>query len=101
MLVRMKYKYYHGYSRAKKLLDEDPVLPGCKNFLWRRELKAGLLSGSIDREGYDELRREGLLSMKKGGTGGGGEATPCIKMEVNHGDLVVMTGEGLQKFFEV
>ncbi|RAK94083.1 hypothetical protein BO79DRAFT_233923 [Aspergillus costaricaensis CBS 115574] len=100
MLVRMKYKYYHGYSRAKKLLEEDPVLPGCKNYLPRRELKAGLLSGSIDREGYDELRREELLSMKKGGTGGGGEAMPCIKMEVNHGDLVVMTGEGLQKFFE-
>ncbi|PYH69162.1 hybrid D-mandelate dehydrogenase-like dehydrogenase/2OG-Fe(II) oxygenase [Aspergillus vadensis CBS 113365] len=99
MLVRMKYKYYHGYSRAKKLLEEDPVLPGCKNYLRRRELKAGLLGGSIDREGYDELRREGL-SMKKGGTGGGGEATPCIKMEVNHGDLVVMHGEGLQKFFE-
>ncbi|GKZ58573.1 hypothetical protein AnigIFM49718_004398 [Aspergillus niger] len=95
MLVRMKYKYYHGYSRAKNLLAEDPVMPGCKNYTRRRELKARLQDGSIDREMYDELRREGIVRK-----GAGGEATPCIKMEVNHGDLVVMHGEGLQRFYE-
>ena len=96
MLVRMKYKYYHGYSRAKNLLAEDPVMPGCKNYTRRRELKARLQDGSIDGEMYDELRREGIVRK-----GAGGEATPCIKMEVNHGDLVVMHGEGLQMFYEV
>ncbi|GKZ28242.1 hypothetical protein AbraIFM66950_000054 [Aspergillus brasiliensis] len=98
MLIRMKYKYYHGFSKARKLLSEDPVLLGCENYAKRRELKEKVLDGRIDREEYDELRREGI--MRQGNNGGGGEAAPCIKMEVNHGDLVVMHGEGLQRFFE-
>ena len=95
MLIRMKYKYYHGYSKAKVVLSEDPVLDGCENHPQRQALKGQLINGRISQSTYDNLR-SGLLKK-----GRGGEASPCIKLELNHGDLVVMHGENLQRYYEV
>jgi hypothetical protein len=92
----MKYKYYHGFSRhAKKLLGTDPVLEGCKYQKERLALKTQLEHGQITPRTYNELREK---TLKKGKHL---EAPPCIKMELHHGDLVVMHGENLQKYFEV
>ncbi|RJE26901.1 hypothetical protein PHISCL_00813 [Aspergillus sclerotialis] len=94
MLIRMKYKYFNGCSKAKKLLDDDPVLPGCQLEDQRRELKRQLNRGAITRKEYERRRQEG--SKKCRAT----EASPFIKMELHHGDLVVMHGENLQKYYE-
>ncbi|KAJ5573562.1 uncharacterized protein N7459_007989 [Penicillium hispanicum] len=96
MTIRMKYKYYHGYTRAKKYLEDDPVLPGCKFESERRELKAAFKNGTITEKVYHE-RRADLLKM---GDTKGGEAPPIIKLGVHHGDFVVMHGENLQKYYE-
>ncbi|RAL16601.1 uncharacterized protein BO97DRAFT_420902 [Aspergillus homomorphus CBS 101889] len=93
MLLRMKSKYYHGYTKAKRLLDGDPVLEGCAHHAERRALKDKLDAAAITRAEYDAQRRT-LLGNRRG------EAPPCIKIELNHGDLVVMHGEKLQKFYE-
>lgn len=95
MFIRMKYKYYHGFSRAKKLLDDDPVLPGCVSHRERQELKDRFLKSEINKAEYDELRW-GVLKKSRNG-----EASPIIKMELNHGDMIVMHGEELQKYYEV
>ena len=95
MYIRMKYKYYHGFSKAKKVLDDDPVLPCCKFEDQRRTLKDQFTRGQITRAEYEKLR---LGATKNTRTG---DAPPCIKMELNHGDLVVMHGEKLQKYYEV
>jgi hypothetical protein len=95
MLIRMKYKYYNGFSKAKKMLDDDPVLAGCQLEEHRRELKDKLDSGTITRQDYERRRQEASKKCR------GGEASPFIKMELHHGDLVVMHGEKLQKYFEV
>lgn len=95
MLIRMKYKYYNGLSRVKKPLEEDPVLEHCKFEANRRMLKDQFEAGQISKQKYDSDRRK-LLGETKGG-----EAHPIIKIELNHGDLVVMHGEKLQKFYEV
>ena len=95
MLIRMKYKYHNGASRAKKVLNDDPVLKGCQFEDERRELKDKFESGEITREEYEEQRKETFKQRKAG------EAYPLIKMELNHGDLVVMHGENLQKYYEV
>lgn len=95
MYLRMKYKYYHGYSKAKKLLDDDPVLPGCKYEHPRRMLKQQFLAGGIPKPVYDALRRETLFQRSRSG-----EAPPVVKMVLHHGDLVVMHGESLQKYYE-
>ncbi|PWY80494.1 hypothetical protein BO70DRAFT_406448 [Aspergillus heteromorphus CBS 117.55] len=94
MLVRMKHTYYHGVSKGKKLLLEDPILPGCNQHDERKALKDQLANGSLSQEKYDNLRTEVTKKSR------GREAPPCIKMELNHGDLVVMHGERLQKYYE-
>lgn len=92
----MKYKYYHGFSKARKLLDDDPVLQGCRFENERRTLKEQFKTGKITKDAYDTLRRTVLLKHSRNG-----EASPVIKMALNHGDLVVMHGENLQKYYEV
>lgn len=94
MYIRMKYKYYHGYSKAKRLLDDDPVLDGCKAHGERLKLKQSLAEQLITKREYGDARR--ALLQK----GRNGEATPIIKLDLHHGDLVVMHGESLQKYFE-
>ncbi|KAF7587954.1 hypothetical protein BBP40_006493 [Aspergillus hancockii] len=94
MLIRMKYKYYHGLSRAKKLLDIDPVPPGCAHQEERQSLETQLEHRLITQKTYNELRAKLLKNGRHM------EAPPCVKMELNHGDFVVMHGENLQKYFE-
>ncbi|CAG7969934.1 unnamed protein product [Penicillium salamii] len=99
MSIRMKYKYFNGTTRraggaAGTLLQDDPVLKDCISEGERRKLKHDLEAGVITRESYD-LSRRALLKDHKGR-----EATTAIKMELNHGDLVVMHGENLQKYYE-
>jgi len=96
MYIRMKYKYYHGFSKVRKLLDDDPVLQGCRFESERSTLKEQFKTGEITKDAYDALRREVLFKH-----GRNGEAPPIIKMVLNHGDLVVMHGEKLQKYYEV
>lgn len=98
MYMRMKYKYYHGYSKAKKLLDDDPVLPGCRHEHPRRMLKQQFQAGDISRSVYDVLRRETLF--QRSSRNRTGEAPPVVRMILHHGDLVVMHGEALQKYYE-
>jgi alkylated DNA repair dioxygenase AlkB len=95
MSIRMKYKYYNGLSKTKTLLKDDPVLVGCRMEAERRSLKSQLAKGEIGQTTYDSLRRKVLQKGKCG------EAPIEIKMELNHGDLVVMHGENLQKYYEV
>ncbi|KAF9887333.1 hypothetical protein FE257_010328 [Aspergillus nanangensis] len=94
MFIRMKYKYFNGFSKAKKLLAEDPVLPNCNLQVKRQELRERYHRGEIDQIEYDDHRHRLFKGVR------GGEATSCIKMELNHGDLVVMHGEKLQKYYE-
>ncbi|CAG8920378.1 unnamed protein product [Penicillium salamii] len=99
MSIRMKYKYFNGTTRrvggtTGTLLQDDPVLKNCELEYERRKLKVDFEAGLITRESYDRSRRD-LFKGRKGR-----EAPNAIKMELNHGDLVVMHGENLQKYFE-
>lgn len=101
MLVRMKYKYFNGATRRVEsnavgtLLQDDPVLKDCKFECERSALKEEFEAGELSREEYDGSRRD-LFKGRKGK-----EAPTTIKMELHHGDLVVMHGENLQKYYEV
>lgn len=101
MLIRMKYKYFNGSTRKADikaigtLLQDDPVLKGCIFEDERKALKQKLHDGEISQYEYDSSRR--ALSRGRKGK----EAPTTIKMELHHGDLVVMHGEKLQKYYEV
>ncbi|KAJ5317659.1 hypothetical protein PENANT_c004G03288 [Penicillium antarcticum] len=100
MLIRMKYKYFNGYTRKADnksigtLLQDDPVLKDCMFESERKALKQELHDGEISQDEYDSSRR----ALSKGRRGK--EAPTTIKMELHHGDLVVMHGEKLQKYYE-
>jgi hypothetical protein len=101
MLIRMKYKYFNGSTRKADtksigtLLQDDPVLKDCMFEDERKSLKKELHDGDISQDEYDASRR----ALSKGRKGK--EAPATIKMELHHGDLVVMHGEKLQKYYEV
>ncbi|KAE8383316.1 hypothetical protein BDV26DRAFT_287818 [Aspergillus bertholletiae] len=95
MQIRMKYKYYKGQSNRNVLLENDPVLPGCAFQSQRQALKTEQENGVITQSKYDKQRRELFKSDRSQC-----EAKPFIKLDLHHGDMVVMHGENLQKYYE-
>ncbi len=98
MHIRMKYKYYFGVSSSKNSppTPDDPVLPGCWKEDERRPLKAQFEAGLITKDDYDS-QRKALLGGKKPSR----EPPKMLSLELRHGDLIVMHGADLQKYFEV
>lgn len=103
MEIRMKTKYYHGYRYNRSRLGsyhpvlDDPVLQGCKHEDERRDLKEQYSGNMISKAEYDDARVQ-LFADKRYQN-----STPpvLIRMELKHGDLVVMHGADLQKYYEV
>lgn len=97
MLIRMKSTYYWGRSKKGVIVADDPVLPGCYNYEKRLNLKS--LKGKVSQQEYKKLEAEAYHFEKKKGKGL--DAEPCITMTVKHGDIIVMNGAALQKYYEV
>ena len=95
MSIRMKDKYYNGCGASKKPLVDDPILPGCAKYDEKEALQKQFRDGSITANEYESGRKEILSTLKRK------EASPFCVMELNHGDLVVMHGPNLQKYYEV
>ncbi|KAE8356136.1 2OG-Fe(II) oxygenase superfamily-domain-containing protein, partial [Aspergillus coremiiformis] len=94
MLVRMKSKYFNGRSKGGVVLKEDPVIQGCALQPERKALKTAIEKGELNEENYAEEYQRIWKKHRYL------EAKPCIKLELNHGDLVVMHDEKLQKYYE-
>lgn len=100
----MKSKYWQGHSglgsgsKAKeyRLLRDDPVLQNCRHEDERRELKRQYDAREITQAQYDEARTQIFQTDKKLG-----KPPVLIDMHLKHGDLVVMHGGELQKYYEV
>lgn len=95
MSIRMKDKYYNGFSASKKLVADDPILAGCAKYEDKKALERHLQNAQIDQAEYDKQRAALASGIKRR------ECPPMCVMELNHGDLVVMHGALLQKYFEV
>lgn len=99
MSIRMKDKYFNGFTSKQtaniRPLDNDPFLPGCARYTEKIELRRRLQAGEITQATYEFELKELLRTISKK------EASPCIVMELQHGDLAVMHGESLQKYYEV
>lgn len=92
----MKRKYYSGFKSGRTPLEVDPVLPGCcdeeKRRAWKRQFEAGEITAAE----YDEIRSSNLKPLRPTQN-----APVVIIMNVRHGDMVVMHGADLQKYYEV
>ncbi|KAE8329966.1 hypothetical protein BDV39DRAFT_213445 [Aspergillus sergii] len=95
MQIRMKSKYYKGQSNRNILLENDPVLPGCAFQLQRQAWKTEFEHGMITQTKYNKYRNEFFKNNRTQC-----EAKPCIKLDIHHGDMVVMHGESLQRYYE-
>lgn len=97
MRIRMKARHYHGCSSAG-VYDASPPLPGCQQFSARSALHPSLAhlhasDAKAFRARLKEIPRE--LKLKASGN-----AKDVLRMELGHGDIVVMHGSEVQKYYE-
>ncbi|KAF1816468.1 hypothetical protein P152DRAFT_388822 [Eremomyces bilateralis CBS 781.70] len=95
MTLRMKAKYYNGSSKNGCYVDAAP-LPGCRDHAIRKEAHEQLNTipdPAQRRARMAELPKE--LKLKKTGV-----APDAVSMHLAHGDIVIMAGEEIQKYFE-
>jgi hypothetical protein len=94
MKIRLKDQYVRGCSAGKKLLSEDIVLPGCEMSDERKALKASFDNQEMTQADYDAARAAIVDRIKRR------EGDNLITMDIHHGDLVVMHGAKMQKYYE-
>ncbi|KAH4176862.1 hypothetical protein HBH43_044800 [Parastagonospora nodorum] len=98
MRIRMKARHYHGVSSAAGLYDEAPPIPGCSQYEARLALQPELDALKLsDPKAYRVRLKEmpKQLALKHSGN-----AKDVLKMELGHGDIVVMHGADVQKYYE-
>ena len=94
MKLRMKDRYYKGLTKGNHYNPDEPVLPGCALEKERKALNAK--KDSMTAEQFEKSR----LSMYK--KHGKLSSSPVLlTMKLQHGDMVVMHGTEMQKYYEV
>lgn len=98
MHVRLKSKNHTGVS-AKGIYTDSPPLPGCRSYPARRALAADLaqLKASVSPKQYQARLKQ---IPKELGLRSGGNAKDAVTLKLGHGDVVVMHGEAVQKYYE-
>lgn len=97
MLVRLKQKYFKIPKRTAKITHpNDVILPSCSMEQGRRELKALYDSQEITVDQY----WAGLEDLQRS-SGHRTHANPICSLQLHHGDMIVMHGANLQKYYEV
>ncbi|KAI9814327.1 MAG: hypothetical protein M1832_005907 [Thelocarpon impressellum] len=94
MRIRMKASCWNGPIRKKAYKSTLPVPPGCKNEKELTELNAKFKNATAEQ--WQSLV-ETYLNRKKDA-----KANPpvALELQLNHGDMVVMNGADIQKFYE-
>ncbi|KAK3045121.1 hypothetical protein LTS18_014523, partial [Coniosporium uncinatum] len=103
MSLRLKDKHYRGVSKSGEYTDEPPI-PGCQHYEARRGAHTeldGLSSAErktkkkelVDRLQLGKKHADVKDSQRK-------HAPDAISFKLCHGDIVVMHGEGVQKYYE-
>lgn len=98
MTIRMKERYYSARRIKFDPYDPNaPVIEGCQLYEKRRELNARIKGGCSDR-----VRRAHQAKLRKEVQKISRSSAPVIlNMRLHHGDMVVMHGSDMQKYFEV
>lgn len=97
MRIRMKARHFHGCSSAS-VYDSSRPLPGCEAYDQRLALHPELQSLKLSEPKAYRARLKQIpkeLKLKSAGN-----AKDVLKMELGHGDVVVMHGAEVQKYYE-
>ena len=93
MSLRMKDRYYKGFTKRNTYNPHEPVLPGCALEEDRKILNAKW--GRVSEREFDDEVAQLSKRMK-------GKNSPVfLDMTLCHGDIVIMHGAKMQKFYEV
>ena len=93
MSLRMKQRYYRGFTKRNTYNPHEPLLPGCALEKDRRILNAQW--GKVPEQVFDDGVAKLSKKMK-------GKNSPVfLDMTLCHGDIVIMHGAEMQKYFEV
>ncbi|KAF2029162.1 hypothetical protein EK21DRAFT_36524, partial [Setomelanomma holmii] len=97
MRIRMKAKHYNG-SSAAGVYDDSMPLPGCQKYAERMELHPELEKlKTTDPKAYRARMKQIPKDLKLKSSG---NARGVLKMELGHGDIVVMHGADIQRYYE-
>jgi hypothetical protein len=97
MRIRMKARHYHGVSNAG-VYDDAPPLPGCQQYDARLALHPSLQAlKRTDSKAYTARRKQIPKDLKLRSSG---QAKDVLNMQLGHGDVVVMHGAELQRYYE-
>ena len=98
MTIRMKERYYSARKIKFDPYDpKAPVIRGCQFYKERVELNTLHKNGCSDKV----LRRKEAELRRKVQDTGRNSAPVILNMKLHHGDMVVMHGSEMQKYFEV
>ncbi|KAH7409811.1 hypothetical protein DE146DRAFT_604110 [Phaeosphaeria sp. MPI-PUGE-AT-0046c] len=97
MRIRMKARPFHGCSSAQ-VYDASRPLPGCESYEQRLALHPELEAlKASDPKAYRARLKQIPKELKLRHSG---NAKDVLKMELGHGDVVVMHGAEVQKYYE-
>ncbi|KAG9201239.1 hypothetical protein G6514_005969 [Epicoccum nigrum] len=98
MRLRLKSAHHTGVSKAGILVDARP-LPGSLSYAARAKLlpQLAVLKGKVAPAAYADRLRQ---APKQLGLVGGKKAADALALRVAHGDVVLMHGEEVQRYFE-
>ena len=100
MNLRMKEKWY--FAKNLKSATYDPteeVIPGMQG--WEDRMKLNSLYGHVSEKAFNAAKKEFFKKVEAGEYGKKSTASPVVSLKLKHGDITVMNGRSLQKYYEV
>ena len=91
----MKKTHYHGLSKSGVYGTNNLAMPGCR--FYEERLKLNQCSGQMDESEW----RDKLVQYIAAVGSKLGNAPIALDMALHHGDMVVMHGAKIQKYYEV
>ncbi|MCJ1389057.1 hypothetical protein MMC18_001911 [Xylographa bjoerkii] len=95
MTLRMKGRYFTGLTKGGAYDHKEPVLPG--SFLETERRSLNTLHSRVSESKFDAMRKT-VYSTSKHRTPRNGP--PILTMHLSHGDIVIMHGAEMQKYYE-
>ncbi|KAF3765075.1 hypothetical protein M406DRAFT_331384 [Cryphonectria parasitica EP155] len=83
----------HQEKAGDTWIDEDPLIQGCTEYAYRKEIWERREAGEIDHQEWKRLFRARMEQKR-------GAHRILLKFPVDHGDIVLMHGEHTQRYLD-
>lgn len=100
MKLRMKDKWYS--AKALKIDTYDPtaeVIPGMQG--WEDRMDLNRLYGQVSEKAFNVAKKKFFKNVADQKYGKNSKSPVFVTLKLKHGDITVMNGRNLQKYFEV